>query len=625
MIADHCTFIYSPISIFARVGFRSMAAAAIAAAAIAAPLAGVMPATHAWAQAQTGPAPSGSTARDAQAPPTVPVPGGPSTTPSSGPGAATGQPGSETPKDGAAPATPTPAATDADMTAPADKRADSASPPSVVVIENPSLTALRLMIVLGKLPKGADVRMVRDEMLPLPGGVTTERSGGLDPADMARLSSGPRPGLPADPSFENPSSPPGGSTVAGIPGGNEPGAPASGPRADGSNVPTAAAVGPMGTQRTDGTRAPTGQVLSTGDQRPREVIVVFAETSKPAAPDEVAATAKLDRESTFETALSGRRIARYRIPDDRNLAQILDLLGKDTRILAAQPNYVYKALQGAAGTAVPGVQYSAQKLRLAEAHRLARGRNVKIAVIDTGVDIGHPELSGLKIELFDATGTGRVRADAHGTAILGILAARKQLVGMAPDASILVARAIAPDGEGTTESVLKALAWSFGNGARIINMSISGPRDPLLQQEIATAITRGSIIVAAAGNGGDRAPPAFPAAYDGVIAVTAVDASDKVYAQANRGSYITLAAPGVDIATLAPNRTYADASGTSYAAAHVSGVIALLLEKKPELKSADVRELLMRTSRKPSIASGQSTKDTGSGIVDPVRALEGVR
>lgn len=630
MIADHCTFKFlsSPISNIARHGFRSMAAA-IAVAAIAAPLTVAVPPMDVWAQTQTGPARAeprpDATPRDTQAPPASP--GTSSTTPSKGLGSVVGQPApsatTETgPKDGAGPVTTPSATTDADMTAPADKRA--ISPPSTVVIEDPALTALRLITVLGKLPKGADVRLLREEMLPLPAlGATTERSGGLDPAEIARLSSGPRPGLPADPNFENPAAPPRTGAVAGLPG-NEPGATAS-PPSDGSNVAASAAVSPTGPQRTDGTRAPTGQVLSSGDQRPREVIVVFAETSRPAAPDEVAATAKIDRESTFETALSGRRIARYRVPDDRNLAQILDLLGKDRRIVSAQPNYIYKPLQGAAGTSAAGAQYAAQKLRLAEAHRLARGRNVKIALIDTGVDTGHPELAGVKIELFDATGTGRIRADAHGTAMLGILAARKQLVGMAPDASILAARAVAPDGEGTTESVLKALAWSFSNGARIINLSLSGPKDPLLQEEIATAITRGAIIVAAAGNGGDAATAVFPAAYDGVIAVTAVDANDRVYAQANRGSYIALAAPGVDIPTLALNRTYQDATGTSYAAAHVSGVIALLLEKKPELKSAEVRDLLMRTARKPAIASGQSTKDTGSGIVDPVRALESLR
>src|SRR5690606_8361831 len=110
---------------------------------------------------------------------------------------------------------------------------------------------------------------------------------------------------------------------------------------------------------------------------------------------------------------------------------------------------------------------------LEDAHRLARGRNVKIALIDTGVDAGHPEIAGLRVETFDATGSGRVRADLHGTAILGIIGGRKQLIGVAPEARILAARAIAPDGEGTTESVLKALAWGFSNGARIFNVSIA--------------------------------------------------------------------------------------------------------------------------------------------------------
>ena len=98
-------------------------------------------------------------------------------------------------------------------------------------------------------------------MLPLPGsGATSERSGGLDAADLARLSSGPRPGLPADPSFENPALPPSGSPVVGLPAGNEPGGAAIGPR-DGSNVATAAAVSPTGSQRTDGT--PEAKMLAS--------------------------------------------------------------------------------------------------------------------------------------------------------------------------------------------------------------------------------------------------------------------------------------------------------------------------------------------------------------------------
>jgi subtilisin family serine protease len=480
------------------------------------------------------------------------------------------------------------------------------------------------MITLGQLPRTIDVRVSRSEILPVPGfTVTSERSGGLDPADIGRLSSGPRPGLPANPEFDDPTRPrEPGAVAAAPPGtGNIPGAAGPGAAA-GPNV-ASADIRPPSTQRTDGSRAPTGQVLAPGEQRPREILVVFAETAKPSAPEDVATTLKIDRESAFETTLSGRRIARYRLTDERGLPQILDLLGKDARIVSAQPNYVYKVLQGAAGKAAPGAQYTTEKLRLADAHRLARGRNIKIALIDTGVDTGHPELAGLGIETFDATGTGRVRADVHGTAMLGILGGRKQLVGVAPDARILAARAIGTDGEATTESVHKALAWSFSNGAQIINIGLGGPRDPLLQEEIAAAIARGTIIVAAAGNGGENAPPVYPAAYKDVIAVTAVDASDKVYLEANHGNYITLAAPGVDIPTPVLNRAYGTASGTSYAAAHVSGVIALLLEKKPGLKATDVRDVLTRTARKS--ASGQSTKDFGAGIVDPMRALESLR
>jgi subtilisin family serine protease len=633
MIADHCRNFSFRLASSALDKGKCLAAAALLTTALVSPLAFEV----SVAIAQSQPAVK-TPARDAQVTPSAPPPArsgtrpqdeaAPPATPSAGSSGASGQPtpstGSEPVKESASPGD-APAAGSAanDPAADLDKITTNAGA-VLATIENPTLTALRLMIVLGHLPKAIDIRVARSEILPVPGPVvTSERAGGLDPADIARLSSDARPGLPSNPELDDPTKSRVPGTIAAAPGPapNIPGAAA--PGIPGPNITSGLETPPAGTQRTDGSRAPTGQVLAHGEQRPREVLVVFSETAKPSAPEDVATALKIDRESAFETVVSGRRIARYRIADDRSLPQVLDLLGKDARIVSAQPNYIYKPLQGAAGKAAPGAQYSVRMLRLADAHRLARGRNVKIALIDTGVDTAHPELAGLRIETFDATGTGRVRADMHGTAMLGIFAGRKQLGGVAPDAHLLVARAVGPEGEATTESILKALAWSFGNGAQVINISVGGPRDPLLEEEIAAAVTRGAIIVAAAGNGGENALAVYPAAYKTVIAVTAVDAADKVYVQANRGNYVAIAAPGVDIATAAPGRAYGSASGTSYAAAHVSGVIALLLEKKPGLKEADVRDVLTRTARKSP--GGQSTKDIGAGIVDPVRALESLR
>lgn len=125
--------------------------------------------------------------------------------------------------------------------------------------------------------------------------------------------------------------------------------------------------------------------------------------------------------------------------------------------------------------------------------------------------------------------------------------------------------------------------------------------------------------VAAAGNGGAKAAPLYPAADANVIAVTATDADDKAFAQANRGGYVAVAAPGVDVLAAEPQGRYAFSSGTSIAAAHVSGLVALLLEKRPDLDLEGVRKLLMESA----VDLGAKGRDPvyGAGRVDAPAAL----
>src|SRR5205823_3357300 len=136
--------------------------------------------------------------------------------------------------------------------------------------------------------------------------------------------------------------------------------------------------------------------------------------------------------------------------------------------------------------------------------------------------------------------------------------------------------------------------WAVRNGAKILNMSFIGAHDPALQQLLHAANEKGVVVVAAAGNGGPAAPPVYPGAYPGVIAVTAVDEADHPYEYANRGSYIAVAAPGVDILAPVERGGYAYVSGTSFAAAYVSGIAALLLERDPTLDPQTVADLIAR-------------------------------
>jgi subtilisin family serine protease len=145
--------------------------------------------------------------------------------------------------------------------------------------------------------------------------------------------------------------------------------------------------------------------------------------------------------------------------------------------------------------------------------------------------------------------------------------------------------------------VLKGLDYAVAHGAQIVNMSFAGPRDALIERGIAAVAAQGLVMVAASGNAGPKSPPLYPAANSHVIAVSATDAQDRLFAASNRGSYIAVSAPGVDIFLPAPDDKYQMMSGTSFSAAYVSGLAALMLERNPALKPDEVRAILMRTAR----------------------------
>src|SRR5476649_968150 len=151
-------------------------------------------------------------------------------------------------------------------------------------------------------------------------------------------------------------------------------------------------------------------------------------------------------------------------------------------------------------------------------------------------------------------------------------------------------------------------------------MSFAGPRDPSLERALKVAHDKGIVLVAAAGNAGPKSPPLYPAADPNVIAVTATDDRDHRFSGANQGPQLSIAAPGVEILAAAPDESYQLSTGTSIATAHVSGVVALMLERDPTLKPDDVRKILESTATDlgPKGKNGQF----GWGLVNPSKALE---
>jgi hypothetical protein len=377
---------------------------------------------------------------------------------------------------------------------------------------------------------------------------------------------------------------------------------------------------PRPSPRSDGTQVITGAVA--GDVRPREVIVTLGSNATANTVFELSQDLGLDGDTLYTSNLLGTHLVRFRIPDTRTIADVLQQLATDARVQLAQPDYVFTASGGAAKP-LPVPQYAAQKLHLVEAHKLAQGKQVKIAVIDTAIDTTHPVFGGAITATFDALGDSKPEAELHGTSIAGIVSARSELDGVAPAANVLGVRAFtsAPGSQAQsyTLAILKGLDWAVMNGARVVNMSFAGPNDPLLGQAIAAAVKQGVTIVAAAGNGGPNAQPAYPGAYPNVIAVTAIDNKDALYKSANHGTYIAVAAPGVDIISAAPKGAYDISSGTSMAAAHVSGIAALMLEKNPKLTPKDIRDGLSKSARQPPRLIAE---EMGAGIVDAAEALK---
>ena len=261
-------------------------------------------------------------------------------------------------------------------------------------------------------------------------------------------------------------------------------------------------------------------------------------------------------------------------------------------------------------------QYAIAQLRLPQAHALARGMNVTIAVIDSGVDVKHPELANSVADTFDALGS-KEGPHVHGTGVAGAIVAHARLMGSAPEARLLAIRAFgvgANGAESTSYVILKALDYAAEHGAQIINMSFAGPKDPMIERGVAATASRGILMVAAAGNAGAKSPPLYPAANPNVIAVSGTDAQEKLFAASNRGNHIAIAAPGADIFLPAPDEKYQITSGTSFSAAYISGVAALMLERNPALKpSGSARD----SGRKPPATSAPPDATICSGRARP--------
>jgi hypothetical protein len=347
-----------------------------------------------------------------------------------------------------------------------------------------------------------------------------------------------------------------------------------------------------------------GGMPPRGERRfvPDEVIAAFVAGTTPAAIEQLARRHNVTQLETVDLPLVGNTFYRFRINGRRPVGDLVGAIEDERIVASVQPNYLFTLQEDATKTPPAGQSHAEQyvlgKMDVEQAHRVATGRNVAVALIDSEIDAKNSDLDGVIVKNFDALG-GDDKPHQHGTAMAGAIAAHGKLVGIAPGAQLLAARAFddARDSKGTSFAIYKSLQWAVDNGARVVNMSFAGPADPTLHRLLAAAADKGLVLIAAAGNAGPNSPPLYPAADPNVIAVTATDSGDAIFAMANRGSYVAVAAPGVDILALAPGEALQLTTGTSVATAHVSGLAALLIECKPVLKPADVRAMLVGTAK----------------------------
>ena len=353
-----------------------------------------------------------------------------------------------------------------------------------------------------------------------------------------------------------------------------------------------------------------------------ELVAEIDSALSTAEADELARRHGLERIASQSFPLLGSTIGLFRIVDRRPVDMVRREFAADGRVRSVQLNLRH-FLQDQKKPAIEGdvAQYAVAQLRLPQAHALARGMNVTIAVIDSGVDVKHPELANSVADSFDALGSSE-GPHVHGTGIAGAIVAHAKLMGSAPEARLLAIRAFGAGSKGaesTSYVILRGLDYATVHGAQIINMSFAGPKDPLIERGIAAMAARGILMVAAAGNAGAKSPPLYPAANPNVIAVSGTDAQDKLFAASNRGNHIAISAPGADIFLPAPDEKYQITSGTSFSAAYVSGVAALLLERNPALKPGDVRAILTKTAR--DLGAPGRDDQFGAGEADAFAAV----
>jgi type VII secretion-associated serine protease mycosin len=295
---------------------------------------------------------------------------------------------------------------------------------------------------------------------------------------------------------------------------------------------------------------------------------------------------------------------------------------------------------------IEGTPWPLQRVLLDELWQDTKGKGVRVAVIDTGVDDVNPQLRtavdaksgkdylkpdkenpGFGDEMRGKT-DGTVDEVGHGTKVAGIIAARPRkgtgFVGLAPEATIIPIRQNDEKNSGKSDTMAQAIDWAVAKGAHVINISQDTTQsldaDSPMAKAVARALARQIVVVASAGNDGmdGKLKNTYPAAFPGVLAVASSDRNNERAAFSQSGTFVGVAAPGVDIVSTVPGGGQCVDNGTSFSAPYVAGVAALLRAKYPRWTAAQIVARIEQTAVRS--INGRDNH-VGWGVVDPVRAL----
>lgn len=374
-------------------------------------------------------------------------------------------------------------------------------------------------------------------------------------------------------------------------------------------------------------QAPLKQAATAGkttERLQRQVLVTITNT-KPSelqkTASEVANRYRMKQIAAWPISVLDVHCFIYTISSEDSAAAIVSRLRTDPQIDSAQLMNLFEVRSY--NDPYVKLQKNLDNIPIEQIHKWSTGKGVKIAIVDSGVEVNHPdlhsELLSYKSFVDDELNQGPSTAgfgDKHGTAIAGVISAKPNnligIAGLAPDATVMALKACWPKNKGSDKALCnsftlaRALNVAVQAKVDIINLSLAGPKDPLLERILRVAMQQSICVVAAYAEGSHV--HSFPASMSGVIGVRAAmglvtTGADREQQAANASVVSLVAAPGTEILTTVPKDSYDFMSGSSLATATVSGLVALMLAHQPNIPPEEIKRLLIRNAHLQSKAS----------------------